>query len=128
MFKTALTPADRVAFATGDGTVPVYELHVDGYVKMVDRHKIYDDIQLLAQSCDSVERILSLFTATGDASLFPTGDGQYLDLTNVPDDPAMVADWVVAVNAAAAAASTVSATENENNDAAEELVESEDKQ
>lgn len=131
MFKTALTPADRLAFATGDGTVPVYELHEDGYVKMVDRHNLYDDIQLLAKSCDSVERILSLFTATGDSSLFPTGDGQYLDLTNVPDDPAMVADWAIAVNAAAAAAADHAAEDpaaNKTNDAGSEPAESEDKQ
>lgn len=131
MFKTALTPADRVAFATGDGTVPVYELHEDGYVKMVDRHNIYDDIQLLAKSCDSVERILSLFTQTGDPSLFPSGDGQYLDLTNVPDDPAMVADWAIAVNAAAAAAADHAADDpaaNKTNDAGPEPAESEDKQ
>ena len=131
MFKTALTPADRVAFATGDGTVPVYELHEDGYVKMVDRHKIYDDIQLLAKSCDSVERILSLFTQTGDMSLFPTGDGQYLDLTNVPDDPAMVADWAVAVNAAAAAAADHAADDTaakKNDEAGSDPAESEAKQ
>lgn len=131
MFKTALTPADRVAFATGDGTVPVYELHEDGYVKMVDRHNIYDDIQLLAKSCDSVERILSLFTQTGDPSLFPTGDGQYLDLTNVPEDPAMVADWAIAVNAAAVAAANHAADDaaaNKATEAGSEPAESEDKQ
>lgn len=131
MFKTALTPADRVAFATGDGTVPVYELHEDGYVKMVDRHNLYDDIQLLAKSCDSVERILSLFTQTGDMSLFPTGDGQYLDLTNVPDDPAMVADWAIAVNAAAAAAADHAADDaaaKKNDEAGSDPAESEDKQ
>lgn len=131
MFKTALTPADRVAFATGDGTVPVYELHVDGYVKLVDRHNLYEDIQLLAKSCDSVERILSLFTQTGDPSLFPTGDGQYLDLTNVPDDPAMVADWAIAVNAAAAAAADHAADDTaakKNDEAGSDPAESEDKQ
>ena len=127
MFKTALTTADRIAFATGDGTVPVYELHEDGRVKMVERHNLYDDIQLLAASCDSVERILALFTQTGDPSVIPTGSGEFLDLTGVPDDPAMVADWAVAVNAAAAA-STVSAAENEKKDAAEQPAESEDKQ
>ncbi len=132
MFKTALTPADRVAFATGDGTVPVYELHEDGCVKMVDRHNLYDDIQLLAKSCDSVERILSLFTQTGDPSLFPTGDVQYLDLTNVPDDPAMVADWAIAVNAAAAAAAADhpadDAAPKKADQAGSEPAESEDKQ
>lgn len=131
MFKTALTPADRVAFATGDGTVPVYELHEDGYVKMVDRHNLYDDIQLLAKSCDSVERILSLFTQTGDQSLIPVGDGQYLDLTNVPDDPAMVADWAFAVNASAAAAVDHAADDpaaNKANVAGSEPAESEDKE
>lgn len=121
MFKTALTTADRIAFATGDGTVPVYELHEDGRVKMVDRHNLYDDIQLLAASCDSVERILSLFTQTGDPSVIPTGSGEFLDLTGVPDDPAMVADWAAAVNAAAVAG-------NEKKDAAEQPAESEDKQ
>lgn len=128
MFKTALTAADRIAFATGDGTVPVYELHEDGRVKMVDRHNLYDDIQLLAASCDSVERILALFTQTGDPSVIPTGSGEYLDLTGVPDDPAMVADWAAAVNAAAAASSTAPATENEKKDAAEQPAESEDTQ
>lgn len=127
MFKTALTTADRVAFATGDGTVPVYELHADGRVKMVDRHNLYDDIQLLAASCDSVERILALFTQTGDPSVIPTGSGEYLDLTGVPDDPAMIAGWVDAVNVAAAA-STVSPAENEKKDAVEQPAESEDKQ
>lgn len=128
MFKTALTTADRVAFATGDGTVPVYELHADGRVKMVDRHNLYEDIQLLAASCDSVERILSLFTQTGDPSVIPTGSGEYLDLTGVPDDPAMVADWVVAVNAAAAVAGSAAVAENEKKDAVEQPAESEDKQ
>lgn len=128
MFQTALTPAEPIAFATGDGTVPVYELHADGRVKMVDRHNLYDDIQLLAASCDSVERILALFTQTGDPSVIPTGSGEYLDLTGVPDDPAMVADWTVAVNAAAAAASTAPATENDKKDVAEQPAESEDKQ
>ena len=128
MFKTALTTADRFAFATGDGTVPVYELHEDGRVKMVDRHNLYDDIQLLAASCDSVERILALFTQTGDPSVIPTGSGEYLDLTGVPDDPAMVADWAVAVNAAAAAAKSDPVAENEKKDAAEQPAESEDKQ
>ena len=128
MFKTALTTAERVAFATGDGTVPVYELHEDGRVKMVERHNLYDDIQLLAASCDSVERILALFTQTGDPSVIPAGSGEYLDLTGVPDDPAMVADWAVAVNAAAAAASAAPATENDKKDAAEQSAESEDKQ
>lgn len=127
MFKTALTTADRIAFATGDGTVPVYELHEDGRVKMVERHNLYEDIQLLAASCDSVERILALFTQTGDPSVIPTGSGEFLDLTGVPDDPAMVADWAVAVNAAAAAASAAPATENDKKDAAEQPAESEDK-
>lgn len=127
MFKTALTTADRVAFATGDGTVPVYELHEDGRVKMVERHNLYDDIQLLSASCDSVERILSLFTQTGDPSVIPAGSGEYLDLTGVPDDPAMVADWAVAV-AAAAAAKSDSVSENDKKDAGEQPAESEDKQ
>lgn len=126
MFKTALATADRIAFATGDGTVPVYELHEDGRVKMVERHNLYDDIQLLAASCDSVERILSLFTQTGDLSVIPSGSGEYLDLTGVPDDPAMVADWAAAVNAAAAG--SAAATENEKKDAAEQPAESEDTQ
>lgn len=127
MFKTALATADRVAFATGDGTVPVYELHEDGRVKMVERHNLYDDIQLLAASCDSVERILALFTQTGDPSVIPTGSGEFLDLTGVPDDPAKVADWAVAVTAAAVAKSDPVA-ENGKNDAAEQPAESEDKQ
>ena len=92
-FPTALSNNKRFISCPGSETIPVYELCSDGQVKCVDRHNIYQDIQLLSKSCDSVERILALFTQSGDASVFPQSDAQYLDLTGVPDDPALVADW-----------------------------------
>lgn len=70
----------------------VHEPDGNTHVEKVDEIDISKEINSYAESCD-MQRIIQRFNMTGQACV-PTGQGSYMDATDIPLNPQEAMDWI----------------------------------